>query len=110
MLARISWRPNWPKNSMPQKQRFQAPNCKWCSDWYQTEIWRMRCSEAIPQETGKRHAGAEQHDGRVGAEFAGFQRFGHGIDLTHRLDNIFVKTAHDHTRGNGADNAFDRGF
>src|ERR1035438_3206036 len=45
MLVRISWRPNWRMNSMPQKPPFQAPSCKWCSNWYPTEIRRMRCSE-----------------------------------------------------------------
>src|ERR1035438_1710366 len=48
MPVRISWLPKWPKNLMPQKPSFQAPNCKWCSNWDQAEIRRMRCSEPAP--------------------------------------------------------------
>ena len=52
--------------------------------------------------------GAEQHDGRVGTQLAGFERVGCAVNFAHRLRDEAVEKSHQHARDNGKHNAFHR--
>ena len=54
---------------------------------------------------------AENNDhGRVGAELAGLQHLGIGVDPAHRLRHEAVEPAHEQSRRNGDHNAFGGAF